>query len=65
LEKVERTINDKYTLRSSYLQDSEHLHCTKFIPQKAQYSFVPGQGIQVGGLVNNVSSQAGLLGILN
>ena len=31
--------------------------------QKAQYSFVPGQGIQVGGLVNNVSSQAGLLGI--
>jgi hypothetical protein len=37
--------------------DLEHLHCTKFI-LKAQYSFVPGQGIQVGGLVNNVSSQA-------
>lgn len=31
--------------------------------QKAQYSFVPGQGIQVGGLVNNVSTQAQLLGI--
>jgi iron complex outermembrane receptor protein len=31
--------------------------------QKAQYSFVPGQGIQVGGLVNNVSTQAKLLGI--
>ncbi|WP_445958127.1 TonB-dependent receptor [Yeosuana sp.] len=31
--------------------------------QKAQYSFIPGQGIQVGGLVNNVSTQAKLLGI--
>jgi len=31
--------------------------------QKAQYSFVPGQGIQVGGLINNVSTQAKLLGI--
>jgi iron complex outermembrane receptor protein len=56
------TINDKYTLRSSFLQDLEHLHC-QIYTKKAQYSFVPGQGIQVGGLVNNVSSQAGLLGI--
>ena len=31
--------------------------------QKAQYSFVPGQGIQVGGLVSNVSREARLLGI--
>ncbi|MFT6722586.1 MAG: iron complex outermembrane receptor protein [Flavobacteriaceae bacterium] len=31
--------------------------------QKAQYSFIPGQGIQVGGLINNVSTQAKLLGI--
>lgn len=33
--------------------------------QKAQYSFVPGQGIQVGGLVSNVSREARLLGIPN
>ncbi|WP_055445860.1 TonB-dependent receptor [Lacinutrix mariniflava] len=31
--------------------------------QKAQYSFTPGSGIQVGGLINNVSTQAKLLGI--
>ena len=31
--------------------------------QKAQYSFVPGQGIQVGGLVSNVSREARLLDI--
>ena len=31
--------------------------------QKAQYSFVPGQGIQVGGLINNTSTQAKLLDI--
>jgi iron complex outermembrane receptor protein len=41
------TINDKYTLRSSLSTGLEHLHCTKFI-LKAQYSFVPGQGIQAG-----------------
>lgn len=33
--------------------------------QKAQYSFVPGEGIQVGGLVNNVSREARLLGLDN
>jgi len=33
--------------------------------QKAQYSFVPGQGIQVGGLVSNVSREARLLGVPN
>ena len=31
--------------------------------QKAQYSFVAGAGIQVGGFINNVSPQARLLGI--
>jgi len=31
--------------------------------QKAQYSFIPGQGIQVGGLINNTSTQAKLLEI--
>jgi iron complex outermembrane receptor protein len=31
--------------------------------QKAQYSFIAGEGIQVGGLINNVSTQAKLLGI--
>ncbi len=31
--------------------------------QKSQYSFVPGKGIQVGGLVNNISPEAALLGL--
>ncbi|HNA63537.1 MAG TPA: TonB-dependent receptor, partial [Saprospiraceae bacterium] len=31
--------------------------------QKAQYSFVPGSGIQVAGLTNNVSREARLLGL--
>jgi iron complex outermembrane receptor protein len=57
------TINDKYTLRSSLSTGFRAPTLHQIYTQKAQYSFVPGQGIQVGGLVNNVSSQAGLLGI--
>ncbi|MFT4575713.1 MAG: iron complex outermembrane receptor protein [Glaciecola sp.] len=57
------TINDKYTLRSSISTGFRAPTLHQIYTQKAQYSFVPGQGIQVGGLVNNVSSQAGLLGI--
>ena len=57
------TINDKYTLRSSVSTGFRAPTLHQIYTQKAQYSFVPGQGIQVGGLVNNVSSQAGLLGI--
>ncbi|WP_445748476.1 TonB-dependent receptor [Polaribacter sp.] len=57
------TINDKYTLRSSISTGFRAPTLHQIYTQKAQYSFVPGEGIQVGGLVNNVSSQAGLLGI--
>ena len=57
------TINDKYTLRSSLSTGFRAPTLHQIYTQKAQYSFVPGQGIQVGGLVNNVSSQAQLLGI--
>ena len=57
------TINDKYTLRGSLSTGFRAPTLHQIYTQKAQYSFVPGQGIQVGGLVNNVSSQAKLLGI--
>ncbi len=57
------TINDKYTLRGSLSTGFRAPTLHQIYTQKAQYSFVPGQGIQVGGLVNNVSAQAGLLGI--
>jgi iron complex outermembrane receptor protein len=57
------TIDDKYTLRGSASTGFRAPTLHQIYTQKAQYSFVPGQGIQVGGLVNNVSSQAGLLGI--
>ncbi len=56
-------INDKYTLRSSLSTGFRAPTLHQIYTQKAQYSFIPGQGIQVGGLVNNVSSQAGLLDI--
>ena len=57
------TISDKYTLRGSLSTGFRAPTLHQIYTQKAQYSFVPGQGIQVGGLENNVSSQAGLLGI--
>jgi iron complex outermembrane receptor protein len=57
------TISDKYTLRGSVSTGFRAPTLHQIYTQKAQYSFVPGKGIQVGGLVNNVSAQAGLLGI--
>lgn len=56
-------LSDKYTLRGSVSTGFRAPTLHQIYTQKAQYSFVPGQGIQVGGLVNNVSSQAKLLGI--
>jgi iron complex outermembrane receptor protein len=56
-------LSDKYTLRGSASTGFRAPTLHQIYTQKAQYSFVPGQGIQVGGLVNNVSSQAKLLGI--
>ncbi|CAL2080285.1 TonB-dependent receptor [Tenacibaculum sp. 190524A02b] len=55
--------DDKYTLRASVSTGFRAPTLHQIYTQKAQYSFVPGSGIQVGGLVNNVSPQARLLGI--
>jgi iron complex outermembrane receptor protein len=54
---------DKITLRASYSTGFRAPTLHQIFTQKAQYSFVPGQGIQVGGLVNNVSREARLLGL--
>ncbi len=57
--------NDKYTLRSSISTGFRAPTLHQIYTQKAQYSFVPGQAIQVGGLLNNVSPQTRSLGINN
>jgi iron complex outermembrane receptor protein len=54
---------DKITLRGSISTGFRAPTLHQIYTQKAQYSFVPGQGIQVGGLINNVSPQARLLGL--
>lgn len=56
-------LEDKVTLRASASTGFKAPTLHQIYTQKAQYSFVPGKGIQVGGLVNNVSTQARLLGI--
>ncbi|VAW11588.1 TonB-dependent receptor [hydrothermal vent metagenome] len=56
-------VSDAFTLRGSISSGFRAPTLHQIYTQKAQYSFVPGQGIQVGGLINNVSSQAQLLGI--
>ncbi|MBK8699489.1 MAG: TonB-dependent receptor [Saprospiraceae bacterium] len=55
--------DDKVTLRASYSTGFKAPTLHQIFTQKAQYSFVPGQGIQVGGLVSNVSREARLLGV--
>jgi len=54
---------DKITLRASASTGFRAPLLHQIYTQKAQYSFVPGAGIQVGGLVNNVSREARLLGL--
>ena len=56
-------LGDKLTARASVSSGFRAPTLHQIYTQKAQYSFVPGQGIQVGGLINNVSTQAKLLGI--
>ncbi|MEH0156092.1 TonB-dependent receptor [Limibacter armeniacum] len=58
-----KMMDDKMTIRASASTGFRAPTLHQIYTQKAQYSFVPGQGIQVGGLVNNVSPQASLLGI--
>ncbi len=50
--------SDAFTLRGSLSTGFRAPTLHQIYTQKAQYSFVPGQGIQVGGLINNVSTQA-------
>ncbi len=56
-------ITDKISARGSISSGFRAPTLHQIYTQKAQYSFIPGQGIQVGGLINNVSTQAKLLGI--
>lgn len=56
-------ISDAFTLRGSLSSGFRAPTLHQIYTQKAQYQFIPGQGIQVGGLINNVSTQAKLLGI--
>lgn len=56
-------LSDAFTLRGSISSGFRAPTLHQIYTQKAQYSFIPGQGIQVGGLINNVSTQAKLLGI--
>lgn len=58
-----KLLDDMLTLRGSLSTGFRAPTLHQIYTQKAQYSFVPGQGIQVGGLVSNVSPQARLLGI--
>lgn len=55
--------DDKLTLRASASTGFRAPSLHQIYTQKAQYSFIPGQGIQVGGLINNVSREARLLGL--
>ncbi len=58
-----KTPDNKFTVRGSASTGFKAPTLHQIYTQKAQYSFVPGQGIQVGGLVNNVSREARLLGL--
>jgi iron complex outermembrane recepter protein len=56
-------ITDKITLRGSYSTGFRAPLLHQIYQQQAQASFVPGQGIQTKGVVNNVSPQAFALGV--
>ncbi|OCB78732.1 TonB-dependent receptor [Flavobacterium crassostreae] len=56
-------IDPMLTLRASYSTGFRAPTLHQIYTQKSQYSFIPGKGIQVGGLVNNVSPQASFLGL--
>ncbi|MFK7032656.1 TonB-dependent receptor [Flavobacterium oreochromis] len=56
-------LNDKITLRTSISSGFRAPSLHQIYTQKSQYSFFPGQGVLVSGLVNNVSPQARQMGI--
>lgn len=55
--------DDKYTIRGSISNGFRAPTLHQIFTQKTQYSFVAGEGIQVSGLINNVSAQARQLGV--
>ncbi|OXA86346.1 TonB-dependent receptor [Flavobacterium hercynium] len=56
-------LEDKVTLRGSVSTGFRAPTLHQIYTQKSQYSFVAGQGIQISGIINNVSPQARQLGI--
>jgi iron complex outermembrane receptor protein len=56
-------LDDKVTIRGSVSTGFRAPTLHQIYTQKSQYSFVPGQGIQISGIINNVSPQARQLGI--
>ncbi|MFT7451673.1 MAG: iron complex outermembrane receptor protein, partial [Patescibacteria group bacterium] len=58
-----KLMDDKLTVRGSASTGFRAPTLHQIYTQKNQYSFIPGQGIQVGGLVNNVSKEASILGL--
>ncbi|GEM54384.1 ferric enterobactin receptor [Flavobacterium branchiophilum NBRC 15030 = ATCC 35035] len=58
-----KLMDDKLTFRGSISTGFRAPTLHQIYTQKAQYSFVAGQGIQVSGIINNVSPQARQLGI--
>jgi iron complex outermembrane receptor protein len=56
-------LNDKITLRGSISTGFRAPTLHQIYTQKSQYTFLPGQGVQISGLINNISVQARVLGI--
>ncbi len=54
---------DKITVRGSISSGFRAPTLHQIYTQKSQYSFVAGQGIQINGLINNISANAHILGI--
>lgn len=55
--------DDKITFRGSFSTGFRAPTLQQIYTQKSQYSFTPGQGIQINGLINNASLQARILGV--
>ena len=55
--------NDKITIRGSISSGFRAPTLHQIYTQKSQYSFAPGQGVKINGIVNNISVQARVLGI--
>lgn len=54
---------DKITLRGSVSTGFRAPTLHQIYTQKSQYAFMPGEGVQISGLINNISVQARVLGI--